>query len=93
MRVPTSSFLLQDHPVFQIRAVIGKQCLFSGITSSEHCGSGLTHLRTEIKWEGWLCSLPLICEALCLMLRVHFLGHGDVGVVPATVGNGFNTVI
>lgn len=28
-----------------------------------------------------------------MMLRLHFLGHIDVGVVPATFGNGSNTTM
>lgn len=49
--------------------------------------------QDEMKREGWLWSLPLLCEVLCLMLPLHFLGHNDIGVAPATVGNGSNTTM
>lgn len=49
--------------------------------------------QDEMKREGWLCSLPLIWEACCLRLPLHFLGHSDVGVGPATFGNGSNTTM
>lgn len=65
--VPTSPFLLQDHPVFQIRVLNGKRCLFQP----------WRHPRAAV--QGWLTygwdgtgrmDVPLVGEAPCLMLRV-----------------------
>lgn len=70
--VPTLPFLLQDHPVFQIRVLNGKRRLFQPWC---HVSAAVRGWLTYGRDETGRRAVPLVCEGPCLMVQV-----------PATLG-------